>query len=698
MENERTYPSLGCGESQITAFDTNSISLAQKTVDEAVDSLLHHGVGVLPGVLDEKLASDLSRYVGGIVWNEKSDSGRSSTCNMKLSIREDMSIGQSLRTVALNPTIRQAMIALLGDNPAVVELYARVSKSGLGAGEWKSDVFLEGSASGMGRTFSHIYSLMIPLHDIGGKVVSVCPGSHRCSVASVCDYAGFQIRNESTGLWKQGDGVLFNGGLQRLELPAASQVLVLTFASRPGTGQLPIKSQYHLRWDMHGFLWEDLVDVTPSLFQCIWRSFVPSSSLPGWDWWRMQLEQLANGGDGYTAEDTDRWLFLLSNFLPINLLQWIESQEYTALVHELLVIAERWLCICLASCTAAGCIPLLLANRNRRDINTMGNVFRLVSLEIAALSILWCLYCGLSRSNLGQSILQGRIAPSPFGDQLGVHFSEDYVELLAAPTHDTVLVGSRLDGLATEHRRSLSYHPANRGLGRALEAGAWWYFRYCASGLPLAFRQAVLDTALISAKVHKVLEENDYGDWIDMPPGEANNYIRGMMESLWLQPCEKLRYAGLSPVGVCAPSSNMAASSLCQAKTQLAVQMFSRSRARFSIPSKMKQAGRGIGRSMSTRQLASAPPVLNIGFRNYQVGSTSQSHDDQVGSIQLEEGDLVEALAFKPSFPWSEQYFQSRLWMVCQVLWLSDNGSHVVVLNAFNQEVIVPSTNIREKN
>ena len=100
-------------------------------------------------------------------------------------------------------------------DPALTEI--TTIKSFYGAEEQviHSDTKSDGYAAQFARTYSHTYSLFIPVQPITTEmgVTQLCPGTHMCTndMAESCEQEMFGI-NEAydDAIWKAGDGALLN--------------------------------------------------------------------------------------------------------------------------------------------------------------------------------------------------------------------------------------------------------------------------------------------------------------------------------------------------------------------------------------------------------------------------------------------------------------------------------------------------------
>ena len=111
--------------------------------------------------------------------------------------------------------LRNTLERLLGINPAVVEITAITAAYGADFQGWHPDVKPLASSVKYGRSFTHSYSLFIPLQNTTALMgaTEVCPGTHYCAntLTDVCSRMGFQAGgNDEDNWWRSGDAVLMN--------------------------------------------------------------------------------------------------------------------------------------------------------------------------------------------------------------------------------------------------------------------------------------------------------------------------------------------------------------------------------------------------------------------------------------------------------------------------------------------------------
>jgi hypothetical protein len=204
-EHAHTYDYFTCQPEDITAQEPSQLILDPNTpVAQAVDSMMHHGMGIFPNVLGTTVADHLRQYV---LWkNQRIDVmdnipviQTENRYSLGLDVTDHETVRKALTQLVSNALLTDTLQELLGDNPAIVELSSITSAVGAKAQHFHPDSTFTGSAAVFGRSFSEVYTILIPLQDtlLLQGATSVCPGTHRCQNAAVCNQAGFQVTTSS---------------------------------------------------------------------------------------------------------------------------------------------------------------------------------------------------------------------------------------------------------------------------------------------------------------------------------------------------------------------------------------------------------------------------------------------------------------------------------------------------------------------
>ena len=197
----------------------------------------------------------------------------------------------------------------------MAEITAITAAPGAEPQGWHADVKQPGNAQKLARTFTHSYSLFVPLQDVhaGMGPTEVCPGTHYCAndLEVVCARNGFSAAQEE--IWKRGHGLVMNqkmwhrGPEYRNTSGPKRVVFIITFISRPNPGvdhrQLSHGTYFHIHPLMYGHTVQDLKNPEISMsfpFNLlrslgIWK---PLNTQWGWDWVTSAALRIANEENG----------------------------------------------------------------------------------------------------------------------------------------------------------------------------------------------------------------------------------------------------------------------------------------------------------------------------------------------------------------------------------------------------------------
>jgi hypothetical protein len=230
----------------------------------------------------------------------------------------------------------------------------------------------DGNGVKFGRTYSHSYSLFLPLQDTTGDMgaTDLCPGTHFCAsddLWDVCEanriglhnirpkYTGgsssssSSSRNQSSvdddknredeyeykgdgeeGIWRAGDGALFNQqvwhrGTAHVDDDGPDRVMfIVSFLRRPVADdprQLARGTYFHQKWLNWGSTWQDMTDAASSLkrpwniLRCLhlWKS---SDRQWGYDLFTATTLRIANAQQG--GEPSDLKIFIDNVMTPLH--------------------------------------------------------------------------------------------------------------------------------------------------------------------------------------------------------------------------------------------------------------------------------------------------------------------------------------------------------------------------------------------
>ena len=221
LTHEFTYYERHCDDSDISTSSAQDFTLNKRSsVEDAVHTIMTHGVIKVPSVLSDDVSSALRSFI--LKRNQELTShehipldGPENRWSFAIGINEDDTVTAALKELNSNYILTNTLEKLLGENPAVVEITAITAAYGAPNQGWHADVKPLGSSVKYGRTFTHSYSLFIPLQNTTARIgaTEVCPGTHFCTnyLESSCSRLGFQVGgNHKSTWWRMGDAVLMN--------------------------------------------------------------------------------------------------------------------------------------------------------------------------------------------------------------------------------------------------------------------------------------------------------------------------------------------------------------------------------------------------------------------------------------------------------------------------------------------------------
>jgi len=302
--------------------------------DQVVENFMVHGAAVFPRLLGEETADDLREHIlkrNGELTDDESIplDGAENRFSYGIGANEHPTVTKALQEIASNTLLTKSLTKLLGPNPAVAEITAITVQYGAENQGWHSDVKAAGNSVKYSRTFTHSYSLFVPLQNVTVAMgaTEICPGTHMCpnDLDHTCHQVGFPaVPRRNTGrrgeepVWRVGDALVMNQcmwhrGPAHTSRNAPSRVVfILTFLSRPDPindpRQLSHGTYFHIRPDMYGFTLNDLRNPVIRMkapFSWlrslgIWK---PKSADWGWDWPTMTLLRISNEENGYHPDD-----------------------------------------------------------------------------------------------------------------------------------------------------------------------------------------------------------------------------------------------------------------------------------------------------------------------------------------------------------------------------------------------------------
>jgi len=427
-----------------------------------------HGAVVMPRLLGEDTAEELREHIlkrnGELTADESIPlDGAENRFSYGIGANEHPTVTKALAEVSSSPLLIKSLSLLLGPNPAIAEITAITAQYGAEDQGWHSDVKADGNSVKYSRTFTHSYSLFIPLQNVTKEMgaTEICPGTHYCPndmTDSCSGEFGFpavpQVGDVGGGdgsVWKVGDALIMNqcmwhrGPAHTDPFAPSRVVFILTFLSRPDPAkdvrQLSHGTYFHIRPDMYGFTLKDLQN--PSLRMKapfswlrslgIWK---PAGADWGWDWPSMTILRISNEENGYSHWDLDPFLQShgMAKAIPQFLHGSVKEGEgggwdgylsqttwnfkiasltvYLLLVGLYFVVAFSW------------DFALMMRGESTRYCRDM--IVRTLVLDLILVGMGYGMYCRLAGTPWVKSVESGIIYKRPFIGRSIVGGSEDY--------------------------------------------------------------------------------------------------------------------------------------------------------------------------------------------------------------------------------------------------------------------------------
>jgi len=347
--------------------------VAKRAGRQAVRSMMTHGSVMVPQILSDATIEELRDFI--VEKNERvqgtSDQYPMSQAHHRISYgiesTEHPAVVRALREIQEHRVFAELIQNLVGDdNPALSEITAITAWAGAESQSWHPDVKPDGNGVMFGRTYSHSYSLFLPLQDTVGSMgpTDLCPGTHMCADEDLWDMCEankiglHEIRRarprheydpgekgtleyledvSKEGTWRAGDGALLNqqvwhkGGEHSDENKADRVVFIVSFLKSPRADdprQLARGTYFHQKWLNWGSTWQDMADAAYSLkrpwniLRCL-HLYKPRDRSWGYDLFTATTLRVANGQMGGQPEDLEN---LIENVMvPLNYPEWLQG-------------------------------------------------------------------------------------------------------------------------------------------------------------------------------------------------------------------------------------------------------------------------------------------------------------------------------------------------------------------------------------
>lgn len=268
---EYTYYDRSCNVADVTAGvkDAKDLYIQEDSKNHGVDQMMTHGAVLFPDLLSPQTVEELREYIvtKNIAVKGTAAEFPMSQGHQRISYgiegTEHPSISRALKEIHDNIELKHLLEGLLGVNPALTEITAITASYGCKAQAWHPDTKPDGNGVLFGRTYSHSYSLFMPLQNTTGAMgaTDLCAGTHYCSSMDLHDMCTKQRigmhQVSGQGFWPAGSAALFNQqvwhrGAKHSDPDASDRVVfIVSFLARPNdTRQLSRGTYFHMKWNM----------------------------------------------------------------------------------------------------------------------------------------------------------------------------------------------------------------------------------------------------------------------------------------------------------------------------------------------------------------------------------------------------------------------------------------------------------------
>jgi hypothetical protein len=467
---DTTYYHRRCDEDDITTTNVEDLIIPPDyTAQQCVDHMLLHGASLYPNLVSDQTAAELREFIDR---ENKVQEGWFVIKNEhRYSWGIDVNMHPALHTfwkeLASNTQLVQALEAIVGPDPAIIEFTAITSSYGAVDQHDHSDVISPGSAAKFGRTFVPSYSLFIPLqnvtYDMGAT--HVCPGTHLCSEGGprVCPrnhnnvaLSGGKGHNDPTrndGVWQCGAGALVNqqtthkGMGYTLKNGPDRVVIIATFAPRPRfasgleTRMIGQGGSYSILWTQNGHTFSDFANAEKRMTE-------PQKTLRslglikgnGWNWPTVSSMRIANEDNGFDQGPLDEFIdgggfwFLPSSWQELDyeafsesndLLPWhafllgtvIRTSRELARINWMLLGVYLWVLLVCDLCLSFVVGPRRSSNLVRGSL-TLRGIFRIGMTHGVVVALAWFSLFHIKSTNWARNLKAGRSFQLPYPPEL----------------------------------------------------------------------------------------------------------------------------------------------------------------------------------------------------------------------------------------------------------------------------------------
>ena len=544
-----------CTEQDTTATDPEELLISDSmSTDEAVDSMLHHGISIFPNLLQENTSQALRDTI--IEFNTIEENffvlGKKARYSYGIRVEQHPAVRQAIHEIVTHPVLQPALRQVLGDEPSIYKFHAITSTAGAPEQNFHWDVIPQKSAAMYARSFMPIYSLFLPLQNTTRAMGStdICPGTHICTGGTkFCQRTAFRASGRADN-WPAGYGALMNQQMTHRgrkhvdETPGSERVLfILAFTPRPRVGNhvqeletrgLSLGGSYATHWSQWGFTTADLADNWRRM-QNPWKILrslglykTTAAAKWGWDYVTMVLIRIANG-DFLNIKKLQKAIREGAfSYIPEFLRPELREDEsdgfaWYYFASDAVVNAKQFLeklCKIVAGVYVLGSIGLMaLGGRKLSKRTVASNSVRMLLIPAAV----YALYMGLNY----------RIASSPWARhiktgklyQLSTNYRGPRLPAVL-PTESDVLITDdyQSDYLASYTRLLDIAHPGNKAWNDMLANYARGYDRTLSESL-----KTQLSDSLVQWNIHqnqgRILTKNHENQWAQLTDPMARDFV-----------------------------------------------------------------------------------------------------------------------------------------------------------------------------
>ncbi|KAG7337440.1 hypothetical protein IV203_002703, partial [Nitzschia inconspicua] len=366
---EITYYNRQCHIDDISTHDANDLLIHDDfSRDQRKSVMMNHGAVVMKNILSQNTSSRLREYLERrhdtfikndmvLPWNELFwNGGDGSRLSLGIGPEDDPIIAQALHEVGHNRQLEETLTAIVGPNPALVEVSTLTTMHGASHQGIHTDSDYFGSSVLYARTFLHSYTMFVALQDTTGKMgaTTLCPGTHFCANEDLEDVCMTPAPDGRRNSFEASSNGPRNKDPDR---PYNRAMFILTFVSQRDFEKGDVRQQgwgtyYYMRHSMWGQAFNDLKTVLkggmslPIRFLKAYGLYsTPSSGNGrGMPWLEHWARQMANEMDFFAPSELQAFHEMLQkSSLPSRILGNPTMEDWNQYLTELVDNAVEWI-------------------------------------------------------------------------------------------------------------------------------------------------------------------------------------------------------------------------------------------------------------------------------------------------------------------------------------------------------------------